>query len=84
MKYISLNHRSDALQWYESIHTHVDTWGLFFLPSTTIFKGVPIGGVWKIQFLSSGMMSKRIYMKKLIAKLINAKTMLGLDCSYFK
>ena len=80
VKYIFLDHIFDALQWYESIQTHGDTWEVVILPSPNIFKVNPIGYGWKIQFLSAEIISKRIYMSKLIAKILNAKTMLGPEC----
>ena len=46
VKYISLNHRYDTLQWYECIHTHGETWGELIPPSTNISKVNPIGGGW--------------------------------------
>ena len=83
VKDISLNHRYDALQWYESIHTHVDTCILFILTSLTLSKGTTIEVGWKRQFLSSDMMSKRLYMEKLVAKIINAKTLFWWECYFF-
>ena len=71
-KYILLNHRYDALQFYESIHTHSYIWGLFMPPSPTISKFNPMGGGWKRPFISAYMFSKRLYMSKLIAKIIDA------------
>ena len=38
----------------------------------------------KRQILSAEMMSIRLYMRKLIAKIINAKTMFGSECSSFE
>ena len=84
MKYISLNHGYDALQWYEPIHTHSDTWGLLIPPSTNISKDNPMGDSWKRQSLSDDTMSKRLYTIKLITKILNKKTMFGPECSYFR
>ena len=52
MNYIFLNNRYDALQCYESIHTHGDTWVVFIPPYPNISKGKPMGDGWKRQFLS--------------------------------
>ena len=84
VKDIFLGHRYDALQWYISIHTHGDTWGVFIPPYPNLSKCNQIWGGWKRHFLSADMMSKRLYMGKHIAKIINAKTMFGSDFYYFK
>ena len=65
----------DELQWYESIHTHGETWVVFVPPYPTLSKGNPMGGSWKIHLLSAEMVSKSIYMRKIIAKILNTKTM---------
>ena len=84
MKDIFLNHRSDSLQRYEYILTHGDTWLIFIPPSLTISKGNPMGYVQKRPLLSSEMMSKRLYMSKLINKILNVKTIFGPECSSLK
>ena len=83
MKDITKNHRSDALQWYESIHTHGNTRRVLIPPSPTISKVNPMGDDRKRQFLYYEIMSKMIYMSKLIAKILNAKTILGPECYSF-
>ena len=84
MKDISLNHRYDAIQWYESIPKHGDTWVVLISTSPTLSKVIPMWDGWKRQFISSDMMSKRLYTSKLIAKILNAKTMFGSECSSFR
>ena len=41
-------------------------------------------GGWKRQLLSSDMMSKRLYMIKLISNILNTKAMFGSECFSFK
>ena len=84
MKYIYLNHRYDALQWYKSIHTHGETWVVFITSPPNISKGNPMGGSCNIHFLSDEMVSKILYIRKLIAKIIIANTMFGSEFSSFK
>ena len=84
MKYIFLNHRYDELLWCESIHKYGETWSLFIPPSPTISKVEPMVGEWERQFLSSEMMSKMLYMSKLIAKILNATNMFLTEFSSFK
>ena len=84
VKYILLNHNSDVLQWYESTQPYGETWGLSIPPYPTLYKGNSMGDGSKIQFLSSEMMSKSLYTRKLIAKILKTKTMFGSKCSYFK
>ena len=79
-----LDHISDALQWYESIHTRGDTWGLLIPPSTTLSKCNLMGDRRNRQFLSSEMMYKMINVSKLIDKIINVKTIFGPECYSFK
>ena len=43
-----------------------------------------MGDGWKIQFIYSEMMSKWIYMSKIIAKILNAKTMFVSECYSFR
>ena len=84
MKDIFLDYRSVTLQWYGSIHKHGDTWVIFIPNSQTLYKGNPMGYWWKIQIISSEMMSQRIYRRKQIAKILNVKIMFVPDCYYFK
>ena len=84
MKYILLNHRYDALQWYELKHTHSETWQVFILSYTTLSKGNLMGDVCKIQFLSVEITPERIYMSKVIAKILNETIMFVSKCSSFK
>ena len=70
VKYISLNHMLDALKCYESIHKHGETWGVLIPPYPTIYKVKHMGDGCNRQFLSSEMMSKNLYTRKLIARMI--------------
>ena len=70
VKDISLNHRYDSLKWYESIHTHGFE-VVCISPSPNLSKSNPMRYGWKIKFLSDEMVSKRLYMIKLVAKILN-------------